>query len=103
MSELFAVPAQPRISRASLQAERREVLESVMGALCGDPQDADQLAACGYLLAQVARALTRSGANPASLPANTPVLWLRAREFRYDGSRRGYIWSSAFPQLDRSR
>ncbi len=66
MSELFAVPAQPRISRASLQAERREVLESVMGALCGDPQDADQLAACGYLLAQVARALTRSGANPAS-------------------------------------
>jgi hypothetical protein len=39
----------------SLAEERREVFESVLAALAGDPLDADQLAAGGRLLKHLSR------------------------------------------------
>ena len=57
MPDLFAVPSTHRTSCAKLNAERREVLESVLAALASEPPDPDEMSACSYLLDQLARAI----------------------------------------------
>jgi hypothetical protein len=72
MSQLFAVPRIPKPAASSLMnirlmnnsmidisliEERREVLETVIGALSRDRPDPDELAACSYLLKQLARSM----------------------------------------------
>ena len=58
-----APPAVERVSagsNASLEEERREIVESVLGALAGNVPDPDEMAACSHLLkhlAQTARLL----------------------------------------------
>lgn len=45
----------------SLEEERREVLDSVLDALAGNPPDPDQLAACHHLLQRLAETAGRPG------------------------------------------
>jgi hypothetical protein len=59
MSERCAVGAESNSACASLDQERNEVLESVMGVLAGNVQDPDELAACSYLLEHLARTIRR--------------------------------------------
>ena len=47
------MPTHPQT--ASLDDERREILASVMGVLAGKPSDADEMAACSYLLKHLAQ------------------------------------------------
>ena len=61
MSELFAVHPMPGTASASLDEERREVLESVMEVLGGDQPDPEALAACSYLLEHLCRGMARQG------------------------------------------
>ena len=58
MSELFAVPPIQKDADLSLNQERREVLQTVMEVLARDRPEPDELAACGYLLAQMSRHLS---------------------------------------------
>jgi hypothetical protein len=53
-------PANHPPGSASYEEERREVLESVFEALCRQGLDADETAACGYLIQH----LTGAAFNP---------------------------------------
>ena len=45
----------------SLEQERREVLDSVLDALAGNPPDPDEMAACSYLLKHLSHTAGRPG------------------------------------------
>ena len=50
-----------RPANNSLEEERREVLDSVLDALAGNPPDADEMAACRHLLQRLAETAGRRG------------------------------------------
>jgi hypothetical protein len=51
--------ARPEIT--SFEEERREVLDSVLGAMASNPPDPDEMAACRHLLKRLAEAGGRHG------------------------------------------
>jgi hypothetical protein len=46
-------------ANTSLEEERREVLDSVLDAMAGNPLDPDEMAACGHLLKRLAETAGR--------------------------------------------
>ena len=54
--------AEPQIGINSFEQEKREVLESVMGAFCCPASDPDEMAACSYLLRHLTRMAGRRAA-----------------------------------------
>lgn len=46
-------------ANASLEEERREVLDSVLDAMAGNPPDPDEMAACRHLLTRLAESAGR--------------------------------------------
>ena len=71
MSQLHGVPVSgtghpgPR-TNLSFEQERREVLESVMEALCSAVPDSDEMAACSSLLKHLAATLGSRAASAES-------------------------------------
>ena len=49
----------------TLDEERREILESVLGALAGHPPDPDEMAACGNLLKHLSQTALGPGCHSA--------------------------------------
>jgi hypothetical protein len=54
-----------RPANTSLEEERREVLDSVLDAMAGNPPDADEMAACRHLLKRLAETAGRHGRHSA--------------------------------------
>jgi hypothetical protein len=54
-----------RPANTSLEEERREVLDSVLDALTGNPPDPDEAAACRHLLKRLAETAGRPGPDSA--------------------------------------
>jgi hypothetical protein len=54
-----------RPANSSFEEERREVLDSVLDALAGDPPDPDEMAACRHLLKRLAETPGRHGRGRA--------------------------------------
>ena len=50
-----------RPANSSLEEERREVLDSVLDAMAGDPPDPDEMAACRHLLKRLGETAGRHG------------------------------------------
>jgi hypothetical protein len=50
-----------RLANTSLEEERREVLDSVLDAMAGNPPDPDEMAACRHLLKRLAETAGRHG------------------------------------------
>jgi hypothetical protein len=50
-----------RPANTSLEEERREVLDSVLDAMAGNPRDPDEMAACRHLLKRLAETAGRHG------------------------------------------
>jgi hypothetical protein len=54
-----------RPENTSLEEERREVLDSVLGAMACNPPDSDEMAACRHLLQRLAETACRHGRRRA--------------------------------------
>jgi hypothetical protein len=54
-----------RPANTSFEEERREVLDSVLDAMAGNPPDPDEMAACRHLLQRLAETAGRHGRHSA--------------------------------------